>query len=109
MTDGARDAARWLDAREEPPPASVRRVVDAWVSETDPSTALHDRFAAAALRALEAVIRGPSDRASASTLLAADALLTYACEAAAEVGLDVLDTLTASLDFDRFSELGVDG
>lgn len=102
------DAARWLDARPEPAPPSVRSEIDALLAEADPG-ALHDRFAAAALRALETVTDGPSDRSSASTLLAADALLTYACEAAAEAGPETLDTLTASLDFDRFTELLTSG
>ncbi len=99
------DAARWLDARREPAPPSVRAEIDGLLVETDASRALHDRFAAAALIALQGVVDGPSDRASAMTLLAADALLTYACEAAAEVGPEALESLTVSLDFDRFSEL----
>ena len=104
----AGEAARWLDARERPAPVSVRTVVDGLVAGTDPAQPLHERFAAAAIDALETVIRGPSDRTSASTLLAADALLTYACEAAAETGLDRLEALAVSLDFDRFSELRAD-
>ena len=99
------DPGRWLDARDVPAPPAVRAAVDARVAETDPSAPVHERFAMAALTALEAVIGEPSRRATARDLLAADALLTYACEAAAEAGLDELDRLTASLDLTRFSDL----
>lgn len=80
-------------------------VVEERAGETDASMALHDRFAAAALGALEEVVRRPSERRTARTLLAADALLTYACEAAAEAGPETLERLTGSLDFERFSHL----
>ena len=99
------DPGRWLDARAVPAPPAVRAEVDARVAGTDPSAPLHDRFAAAALAALEAVVEEPSRRDTAHVLLAADALLTYACEAAAEAGLDELDRVTAALDMARFSEL----
>ncbi|MDX1673324.1 MAG: hypothetical protein R3314_00875 [Longimicrobiales bacterium] len=99
------DPGRWLDARDVPAPPAVRAAVTARVAETDPSAPAHDRFAAAALMALGAVIEEPSRRATAHDLLAADALLTYACEAAAEAGLDELDRLTAALDLARFSDL----
>lgn len=106
MTDErAKGAAAWLDGRPEPAPPSVRTEIDRLMADTDPAEALHDRFAAAALWGLEAVLAGPSDRRSAIPLLAADALLTYACEAAAKEGLGALDALTASLDLDRFSHL----
>lgn len=96
---------RWFDERREPAPPSIRMEIDGLLAETDPSASLPDRFAAAALRALEAVVAEPSDRGTAWTLLAADALLTYACEAAAEEGIDALDALTRSLDLERFSDL----
>ncbi|MFO7894778.1 MAG: hypothetical protein R6U63_13665 [Longimicrobiales bacterium] len=99
------EPGRWLDERREPAPQSIRTEIDALLAESDPSAPLPDQFAAAALRALEAIVAEPSERATAWTLLAADALLTYACEAAAEEGIDALDVLTRSLDFERFSEL----
>lgn len=99
------EPGRWLDERESAAPASVRAVIDELVAETDPSAQLHDRFAAAALDALREVVSTPSDRRMANTLLAADALLTYACEAAAEAGPEALERLTRSLDFERFSNL----
>ena len=97
--------ARWLDERGSEAPPSVRMMVEERVAETDPSAPLHDRLAAAGLAALGDVVGRPSERGTAATLLAADALLTFACEAAADEGLDTLDRLTASLDFERFSHL----
>lgn len=99
------DPARWLDERDPPAPSSVRRVMDELLAETDPATELHRRLADAAMAGLETVVRAPSDRELAPVLLAADALLTYACEAAVEAGLDVLDEVTRELDFERFSHL----
>lgn len=66
---------------------------------------LHDRLAEAALGELERVMAGPGDRSAAMTLLAADALLTAACEAAADAGADALAELLGRLDFRRFSAL----
>lgn len=63
-----------------------------------------DRLAAAGLAALARSIRGTA-RSTATDLLAADALLTYACEAAAEAGPSELDRLTAALDLERFAAL----
>lgn len=100
-----RDTDRWLDARLPSAPRSVRMALDPWLAETDPAEPLHRRLALAGLRALEAVVARPSERSTATTLLAADALLTYACEAAAEAGPDALDRLTGDLGFDRFSQM----
>lgn len=99
------DPVRWLDGREPAAPPALRAVVDAYIATTDGSRPLPERLADAALTALDAAVRGASDRSSATTLLAADALLTYACEAAAEVGPDALEGLARSLSFERFSNL----
>lgn len=99
------DPTAWLDQRDPPAPATLRRVMDELLAGTPPSDPLPDRLAAAGLAALEEVVRQPSRRSTASTLLAADALLTYACEAAAEAGLDELERVTAELDFERFAHL----
>ena len=97
--------AAWLDGREPPAPPPLRSAVRDLVADTDPSASLPDRLAAAALTALETVASKPSDRSAARSLLAADALLTYACEAAAEAGPAELDRLTRSLTFERFALL----
>lgn len=99
------DPGRWLDARRPPAPPSIRGALDPWLDETDPAAALHRRLAVAGIRALEAVVARPSERSTATLLLAADALLTYACEAAAEAGPGALDRLTGELGLDRFSQL----
>ena len=98
------DPVAWLDARP-PAPAGVRAIIDELLAGTDPALTLPDRLAAAGLAALEQVVARPSERRTAPTLLAADALLTYACEAAAEAGPETLDRLTRDLDFERFSQL----
>jgi hypothetical protein len=51
-------------------------------------------LAEAALACLEATMARPEERATALDLLAADALLTYALEAAAEVGAEALRRIT---------------
>lgn len=99
------DPGRWLDDRRPPPPSSIRTALDPWLVDTDPGATLHQRLADAGIRALETVVARPSERSTAIVLLAADALLTYACEAAAEAGPDALDELTRGLGFERFSEL----
>jgi hypothetical protein len=66
-----------------------------------------ERLAAAGLEALYRVVTQPSTRPRAVELLAADALLTYACEAAvdADAGPDALERLADTLDLRRFADL----
>lgn len=79
---------RWLKPRmmEAPPElaADILRLLDATPEAdfSDPVIAL----ATAALAGLEQVADGTGDRGEALRLLAADAALTYAFEAAAEAG-----------------------
>ncbi len=83
------DVLAWLDARESPPPPELRarmaEALGAVKAETVPGA-----LAEAALSCLQATMAQPADRASALDLLAADALLTYALEAAAELGAETL-------------------
>ena len=97
--------AAWLEGRELQAPPPLRSAMRELVGATDPSAPLPDRLADAALMALETVVSRPSDRSTARSLLAADALLTYACEAAAEAGPAELDRLAGSLTFERFADL----
>lgn len=79
------DLTGWLDARRPPPPPSLRAALDDALADGDPGQGpVSHRLAAAGLAGLEGVVRGPGSRAAALPLLAADALLTYACEAAIE-------------------------
>ncbi|HET9796682.1 MAG TPA: hypothetical protein VFP90_01775 [Gemmatimonadaceae bacterium] len=78
--------ASWLDARRPAPPAALRARIDAALGG-----ALHDEgdvpavCLAAGERLVREIIReNATSRASALDLLAADALVTYAFEAASE-------------------------
>ena len=112
------EARAWLDARHPRPPASLRaamaRALDRSAAEpagvlSSPARAAHGspagRLAGAALAALREVVGGEGGRASAADLLAADALLTYACEAAAEEGPAALEALTVALGPGHFEGL----
>jgi hypothetical protein len=59
----------------------------------------------AALACLEEALRLGDTRTAAFPLLTADALLTHACEAAAESGAETLDVFCAALDLRRFAKL----
>jgi hypothetical protein len=62
-------------------------------------------LADAALELLASSARAGADRTAANDLLTADALLTYAVEAAAESGSAALDEMLAGLALDRFDAL----
>lgn len=102
------DVSDWLDRRRPGMPRELRRAVDAALGGVG-SDGAHDDVAVllaeAALAALARVARAAPERGTAAELLAADALLTYACEAAAELGPESLDRLTAGLDHARFAAL----
>jgi hypothetical protein len=99
-------AVAWLDARAADAPASLRtRMSRALADSPDSSTSLPETLANAALAHLERVLAHPSERAAAFELLAADALLTYAFEAAAEQGGDAVRDLCATCSPARFDEL----
>ncbi len=68
-------------------PASLRARVLQAVGAAGSNAALADQLAAAGAQLLEQAKSGPPDHDTALTLLAADALITYACEALAEAGL----------------------
>lgn len=91
---------RWLDPRLQGAPpelaAAVRGLLEPDAGEPASSEAqaeVPDRLAAAAIRGFGAVLQpaDPSPRSHevALRLLAADALLTYAFEAAADLDLDI--------------------
>jgi hypothetical protein len=119
------DVDGWLDGSVPGMPAPLRVAVDAALDRADggrpageagpepldvpeigpAGTGVPDRLAGAALDALARVIRSSPDRSAAVELLAADALLTYACEAAAEEGPEALDRLLDGLPLARFEAL----
>lgn len=88
--------SRWLDSRPASPPALRARIIDAiaQVPVSEPDLRPPELLAEASLVCLRAVLSAvPPKRASALDLLAADALLTYACEAAAEDSVTALEAL----------------
>jgi hypothetical protein len=106
------DARQWLDRRGgDVPPALQQRMleaVDAGAGESVPAV-----LADASLACLRDALELCDDRAAALHLLAADALVTAACEAAAEAAAApdasqessaALDTLCADLTPPRLAQ-----
>jgi hypothetical protein len=93
----------WLEQREAGVPASlVARMRHHLAGRTGP---LPDQLAHAGLDALRTALEAPDQRASAPDLLAADALLTAAFEAAAEEGMAAVDRLAAATAPAAFADL----
>lgn len=84
----------WLDEREPAPPLELKE----WLTVPDRGLPLVDALVEGGHEALEEAMRRPGrDREAAFYLLAADALLTYACEAAAAAA-DVEEQLRSILE-----------
>lgn len=97
-------ALAWLERREPRAPEPLfARMAEALsrCAETDIPAAL----ASAAFACLRRAVERGRDRAAALDLLAADALLTYACEAAAEAGPDVGTVLDRIASPEHFARL----
>jgi hypothetical protein len=95
-------AAAWLESRTaQAPPALRERMLAAVGEAATTPTAL----AEAARQCLQRVLRDPHGPQAALDLLAADALLTHACAAAAEQGDAALASFTANLDASHFQPL----
>lgn len=101
------DAGGWLDERRPAMPPELRWAVNAALDRAPaaPAAPVETQLAEAGLSALSRVAGAASERSTAAELLAADTLLTYACEAAAESGPEALERLTAQLDYARFARL----
>jgi hypothetical protein len=100
----------WLETRTPPIPDGLRERLRAALNAPadEPALAAADvrcpaTLADAGIARLEAAIAQGSDRAAAYDLLAADALLTYAFEAAAEAGPEAVAALLAETGPERFS------
>lgn len=99
-------AERWLRDRADDVPEPILDAMLGLVAATgEEGDAVADRLAEAGLAGLQKVVAGPGSRSSANQLLSADALLTYAIEAAAEQGMEPLDALLDSLSVERFDAL----
>lgn len=82
---GALTLEAWLAGRLESAPAELAEAV--WPLVRERLAEGEDGLVHAALDALATAAQGDADRAEAVTLLAADAILTYALEAAADPAL----------------------
>lgn len=99
------DLLPWIRRRSPPAPEVLVAAISDSIARREPVESLPRALAEAGLAALATVAQGPGDRPSASGLLAADALLTYACEAAAEEGEEALAALLGTLTPERFESL----
>ena len=100
------DAILWLAAREPAVPApllehTIKVLRSAEIAEDE----LPELFARSGLVALERAVLLGDDRAAAADLLVADALMTWAVEAAAEQGGDALERLVTAADVSTFQAL----
>ncbi|MBV6522707.1 MAG: hypothetical protein MNPFHGCM_02855 [Gemmatimonadaceae bacterium] len=79
------NAREWLATREPRPPAALTARIDAVLGDVNMGAQIPEVLVEAAGVALEALLSRPQrERAVALDLLAADALATYAFEAASE-------------------------
>jgi hypothetical protein len=99
-------AARgWLDARAPGVPPRLLARMRGAVAEAEPAPDVPAQLGEAALSCLRSALAHGADRAAALDLLAADALLTYACEAAAEQEPGALARFTADYGASRLATL----
>jgi hypothetical protein len=97
-------ARHWLETRLQGAPETLRVRMTEALADTD-NTSIADQLAAAAEQCMRIALKHPSERASALDLLAADALLTHACEAASEQGSAELARFVATWNAERFEQL----
>ena len=113
------DVRHWLELRPRPPDSLCESMqfgivavagtplppADAWEGTGPTAGRVALVLAAAALNRLEAALRSGESRDGALDLLAADALITYACEAAAEAGPAALATLVQEFGLHRLADM----
>jgi hypothetical protein len=97
-------AWEWLAPQIADAPDQLREHMRAAVEQAsgDP---VQVRLANAASLSLRAALQHPASKSAALDLLAADALLTHACAAAAEAGEDELARFTALVDAQYFQDM----
>jgi hypothetical protein len=101
----------WLAGRSPPPPATLRERMDRSIravagDDADASPAAYPTILAdAGIACLRAALELGDGREAALDLLAADALLTYAYEAAAGIGDEAVARLNEDLSPARFAAL----
>jgi len=104
--NGITGAIEWLDARKPPAPEDLlHRLRRALQRHGDPQADLTHILADTGIALLQNALRVGSDRSAAFDLLGADALLTYAFEAAAEQGVDAVIALAQEYGLERFEPI----
>ena len=98
-------AGDWLSARSAGVPGALAEAMAGAVRKAAGEESVGATLASAALERLATVARPDAGRGTALDLLAADALLTAAFEAAAEGGPAEVEALGASLGMARFEAL----
>jgi hypothetical protein len=98
-------AADWLAARSPAPPERLAARMGRAVASAGARDELFDTLGAAALRCLDEALRAETRAEAALDLLAADGLLTYAWEAAAEAGPGTIRRFVAAYSPDKFAAL----
>lgn len=99
------EAASWLAARIADAPEALRARMLAALNDVNGVEEIHEHLGQAAALCLERAMSETARRESAMDLLTADALLTHACEAAAEAGSDVLAAFASAWDATRFEQI----
>ena len=103
------EARRWLAEHAAGTPASLMAAMERTLVAAPSDGPAAEALAEAGLHALRGVVAGHGERGSAVDLLAADALLTCACQAAAAGGAGAVAAFAASLDVSRFETLLAEG
>jgi hypothetical protein len=99
------DARDWLTVRIADAPDPLKERMLEGLAEVDGVGPIYDQLADAAAICLRSAMAEQALRVCAMGLLAADALLTHACEAAAEAGGDELAAFAAGWNPERFEQL----
>ena len=98
-------ASAWLADRISSAPESLREAMLAALDEVNEAPEIHEHLAQAATVCLERAMSGQTRREKAMDLLAADALMTHACEAAAEPESENIEAFAAAWDAARFEQI----
>lgn len=103
---GVSAAIAWLESRKPPAPEDLlHRLRRALQRHGDPSADLPHILADTGLALLQNALRVGDDRSAAFDLLGADALLTYAFEAAADQGSAAVLALADEYGLERFESI----
>lgn len=100
-----KDALAWLSPRVAGAPKQLEQRMTEALQAVAAQRTVQDQLAEAALWCLRRSLEEEQRAEKALQLLAADALLTHACEAAAEMGSDALTLFTATWNANRFESL----